>query len=156
MKKQPFNLKSWQHWLAIGFGAGLSPAAPGTIGTAVAVPLVFALAMLPLFASALVIIALLVLGVYVSERTSRDIGVEDHGGIVIDEIVGFAITMWALPLTWQWLLAGFVLFRFLDIVKPWPVRFFDQHVTGGLGVMADDIVAGLLACCLLHGVSLAL
>jgi phosphatidylglycerophosphatase A len=122
----------------------------------VAIPLVFALAMLPLVASAFVIIALLVLGVYVSERTSRDIGVDDHGGIVIDEIVGFAITMWALPLTWQWLVAGFVLFRFFDIVKPWPVRFFDQHVTGGLGVMADDIVAGLLACCLLHGVSLAL
>lgn len=156
MKKQPFNLKSWQHWLATGFGAGLSPTAPGTVGTMVAIPLVFALAMLPLVASAFVIIALLVLGVYVSERTSRDIGVDDHGGIVIDEIVGFAITMWALPLTWQWLVAGFVLFRFFDIVKPWPVRFFDQHVTGGLGVMADDIVAGLLACCLLHGVSLAL
>ncbi|WP_430455280.1 phosphatidylglycerophosphatase A family protein [Rheinheimera sp.] len=156
MKKQPFNLKSWQHWLAIGLGAGLSPKAPGTVGTAFAIPLVFGLALLPLAWSAVLIIALMVLGVYVSERTSRDIGVEDHGGIVIDEVVGFAITMWALPLSWPWLCAGFVLFRFLDIVKPWPVRFFDQHVTGGLGVMADDLVAGLLACCLLHGVSLVL
>ncbi len=156
MRKQPFNLKSWQHWLAIGLGAGLSPKAPGTVGTAFAIPLVCGLALLPLTASAVLILLLAVLGVYVSERTSRDLGVEDHGGIVIDEVVGFAITMWALPMSGPWLLAGFVLFRFLDIVKPWPVRFFDQHVTGGLGVMADDIVAGLLACSLLHGVSLAL
>ncbi len=156
MKKQPFNLRRWQHWLATGLGSGLAPVAPGTFGTAAAIPLVFLLVQLPLLWSALVILALVVLGVYVSEVTSRDIGVEDHGGIVIDEVVGYALTMWALPFEWPWLLAGFVLFRFLDILKPWPVRFFDQHVTGGLGVMADDIVAGLLACCLLHGVSLAL
>ena len=104
----------------------------------------------------MVILLLALLGVYVSEVVSRDLGVDDHGGIVIDEVAGFAITMWALPFDWVWLLAGFCLFRLLDIVKPWPVRLFDQHVSGGLGVMADDIVAGLLACCLLHGVSLAL
>ncbi len=156
MKKQPFNLRRWQHWFAIGLGSGLAPVAPGTFGTAAALPLVFLLGQLSLLWSALAILLLVVLGVYVSEITSRDIGVEDHGGIVIDEIAGYALTMWALPFEWPWLLAGFVLFRFLDILKPWPVRFFDQHVTGGLGVMADDIVAGLLACCLLHGVSLAM
>lgn len=156
MRKHPFNLRRWQHWLATGLGSGLAPVAPGTFGTLAAVPLVFGLAQLPLVWSALLILLLAVLGVYVSEVTSRDLGVDDHGGIVIDEVVGFAITMWALPLQWSWVLAGFCLFRLLDIVKPWPVRFFDQHVTGGLGVMADDIVAGALACCLLHGVSLAL
>jgi phosphatidylglycerophosphatase A len=156
MRKQPFNLRRWQHLVSTGLGSGLAPFAPGTFGTLAAVPLVFALAQLPLLWSAALVLVLAALGVYVSEITSRDLGVEDHGGIVIDEVVGFALTMWALPLEWPWLLAGFCLFRLLDIVKPWPVRFFDQHVTGGLGVMADDIVAGVLACCLLHGVSLAL
>lgn len=156
MTNHPFNLRRWQHWLATGLGSGLAPVAPGTVGTAAAVPLIFVLAQLPVFWSAVVILLLALLGVYVSEVVSRDLGVDDHGGIVIDEVAGFAITMWALPFDWVWLLAGFCLFRLLDIVKPWPVRLFDQHVSGGLGVMADDIVAGLLACCLLHGVSLAL
>lgn len=156
MTKHPFNLRRWQHWLATGLGSGLAPVAPGTVGTLAAVPLVFALAQLPTLWSAGFIMLLVLLGIYVSEVVSRDLGVDDHGGIVIDEVAGFAITMWALPFDWAWLLAGFCLFRLLDIVKPWPVRLFDQHVSGGLGVMADDIVAGLLACCLLHGVSLAL
>jgi phosphatidylglycerophosphatase A len=156
MMHHPFNLKKWQHLLATGFGSGLSPKAPGTVGTLVALPLVLALSWLPLWLSALIILLICGLGVYVSDVTSRDLGVDDHGGIVIDEIAGFAITMWALPADSWTLLAGFLLFRFLDIVKPWPVRVFDQHVLGGLGVMADDIVAGLLACGLLHGVLLAL
>ncbi len=156
MLNHPFNLKKWQHLLATGLGTGLSPKAPGTVGTIAAIPLVLALSWLPLWCSALAIMLICMLGVYVSDVTSRDLGVDDHGGIVIDEVAGFAITMWALPPDGWLLLAGFVLFRFLDIVKPWPVRVFDQHVLGGLGVMADDIVAGLLACGLLHGVLLAL
>jgi phosphatidylglycerophosphatase A len=156
MMHHPFNLKKWQHLLATGFGSGLSPKAPGTAGTLAALPLVLALSVLPLWLSALIIVFICGLGVYVSDVTSRDLGVDDHGGIVIDEVAGFAITMWALPADGWILLAGFLLFRFLDIVKPWPVRVFDQHVLGGLGVMADDIVAGLLACGLLHGVLLAL
>lgn len=155
MMHHPFNLKKWQHLLATGFGSGLSPKAPGTAGTLAALPLVLALSVLPLWLSALIIVFICGLGVYVSDVTSRDLGVDDHGGIVIDEVAGFAITMWALPADGWILLAGFLLFRFLDIVKPWPVRVFDQHVLGGLGVMADDIVAGLLACGLLHGVLLA-
>lgn len=156
MMHHPFNLKKWQHLLATGFGSGLSPKAPGTVGTVAAIPLVLVLSTLPLWLSAVVIVLICGLGVYVSDVTSRDLGVDDHGGIVIDEVAGFAITMWALPTDSWLLLAGFLLFRFLDIVKPWPVRVFDQHVLGGLGVMADDIVAGLLACGLLHGVLLAL
>ncbi len=156
MMHHPFNLKKWQHLLATGFGSGLSPKAPGTVGTVAAIPLVLVLSTLPLWLSAVVIVLICGLGVYVSDVTSRDLGVDDHGGIVIDEVAGFAITMWALPTDGWLLLAGFLLFRFLDIVKPWPVRVFDQHVLGGLGVMADDIVAGLLACGLLHGVLLAL
>lgn len=156
MKQHPFNLRKWQHLLATGLGSGLSPKAPGTVGTLAAIPLVFAFSWLPLWLSAALIVLLCGLGVYVSDVTSRDLGVDDHGGIVIDEVAGFAITMWALPPDGWTLLAGFVLFRWLDIVKPWPVRVFDQHVLGGLGVMADDIVAGLLACGVLHGVLLAL
>lgn len=155
MAAHPFNLRKWQHWVAIGAGAGLSPKAPGTVGTIAALPLVLLLGQLALWQSALAILLLCLLGIYVSEITSRDLAVDDHGGIVIDEVAGFAITMWALPQNLWTLLAGFVLFRLLDIAKPWPVRVFDQHVRGGLGVMADDIVAGLLACGVLHGVLLA-
>lgn len=152
----PFNLRKWQHWVATAGGAGLSPKAPGTVGTLAAFPLVWLLGLLPLWQSAGLIVLLCLLGIYVSEVTSRDLAVDDHGGIVIDEVAGFAITMWALPQNAYLFVAGFVLFRLLDITKPWPVRVFDQHVRGGLGVMADDIVAGLLACGILHSVLLVI
>jgi phosphatidylglycerophosphatase A len=156
MAAHPFLLNKWQHWLAVWFGAGLSPKAPGTVGTVAAIPLVWLLSLLPYGWSAVLIALVALLGIYVSQVVSDDLAVDDHGGIVIDEVAGFAVTMWALPFDWFYLLLGFVLFRFFDIVKPWPVRVFDQQVRGGLGVMADDLVAGLLACCLLHSVSLAL
>ena len=79
-------------------------------------------------------------------------GREDHGSIVIDEVVGFAITMWAVPLDFIDLCVGFALFRLFDIVKPWPIRWFDRNIHGGLGIMLDDIVAGILACAVLHSV----
>lgn len=156
MKPHPFLLHKWQHWLALGFGSGLAPKAPGTFGTLAALPLVWLLAMLPFGWSAAVIVAGAVLGVYLCDVVSRDIGAEDHGAIVWDEIVGFAITLWAVPLTIQNVLIAFVLFRMLDIIKPWPIRWFDRNVHGGLGVMLDDIVAGVLACLLLHSVWLPL
>lgn len=156
MKAHPFLLHKWQHWLALGFGSGLSPKAPGTFGTLAALPLVWLLAIISPLWAAVAIVAAALLGVYLCEVVSRDIGAEDHGAIVFDEIVGFAITLWAVPFNLQNVLVAFVLFRLLDIVKPWPIRWFDRNVHGGLGVMMDDIVAGVLACLLLHSVWLPL
>ncbi|MBN8445630.1 MAG: phosphatidylglycerophosphatase A [Gammaproteobacteria bacterium] len=152
MATHPFNLAKWQHWLALGLGSGLAPKAPGTFGTLAAVPLVV---ILSFFSSWVVIgflLALSVLSVYVCQVVTNDIGVEDHGSIVIDEVVGFAITMWAVPLDFIDLCVGFALFRLFDIVKPWPIRWFDRNIHGGLGIMLDDIVAGILACAVLHSV----
>ena len=152
MATHPFNLAKWQHWLALGLGSGLAPKAPGTFGTLAAVPLVV---ILSFFSSWVVIGFLLVLSllaVYVCQVVTNDIGVEDHGSIVIDEVVGFAITMWAVPLDFIDLCVGFALFRLFDIVKPWPIRWFDRNIHGGLGIMLDDIVAGILACAVLHSV----
>lgn len=135
-------------WLATGFGAGLSPLAPGTAGTLVGVLFYIAMAKLPLLPYLAVLVALAVFGVWVCERAGRILGVADHPGIVWDEIVGLLITMAASPPGWQTLVLGFVLFRLFDILKPWPVSHLDRTVKGGLGVMLDDVMAGLyaLAC----------
>ena len=143
----------WRHpaqFLAFGFGAGLSPKAPGTVGTAVAVPLYWLAADwgLPLYSVFVVGAALL--GVWVCGAASRQLRVHDHPAIVWDEFVGYWITLWAMPVDWLWMAAGFVVFRVYDIVKPWPVNLLDKRVQGGLGIMIDDILAGLMACATLH------
>jgi len=92
-----------------------------------------------------VLVVTSLLGVYLCGKTSKDMGVHDHAGIVWDEFVGFWIAMIALPVTWTSLLLGFALFRLFDIFKPWPISWLDKHVSGGLGIMVDDIVAGLAA-----------
>ena len=90
------------------------------------------------------------LGIWICGAASRQLGVHDHGGIVWDEFVGYWITMWAVPVDWVWILAGFLVFRVFDIVKPWPIRALDRKVKGGFGIMVDDIVAGVMACITLH------
>ena len=139
------------HFLALGFGSGLAPKAPGTAGTLVAIPLYLVLIhWLNLYAYLGAIIGAFVLGIYLCGRTASDLGVHDHGGIVWDEFVGFWITMILVPLTWYWLLAGFVLFRMFDILKPFPIGLLDKKVQGGFGIMLDDVIAGLYACAVLH------
>lgn len=135
-------------WLATGFGAGLSPLAPGTAGTLVGVLLYLAMARLPLPAYLGAVLALAVFGVWLCGRAGRILGVADHPGIVWDEIVGLLIAMAASPPDWQSLVTGFALFRLFDILKPWPVGYIDRKLKGGLGVMLDDVMAGLyaLAC----------
>ncbi|CAM3856567.1 phosphatidylglycerophosphatase A family protein [Rheinheimera salexigens] len=145
-----FRLTKWQHFLALGFGSGLAKTAPGTVGTLVAVPIV---ALLMWLGSAYLLGFIMLgtlLGIYVCEVTTIDIGQPDHAAIVWDEIIGFAITMFLVPLTWQYLLLGFLLFRLFDIAKPWPIRWFDKTVHGGLGIMLDDVVAGIAACVSVH------
>jgi phosphatidylglycerophosphatase A len=137
------------HLLSLGFGSGLSPYAPGTMGTLVAIPLYLLLSQLELLTYLIVVVAGFLIGIYLCDKTSKALGVHDHSGIVWDEFIGYWITMIAIPaVTWQWVLAGFVLFRFFDIVKPWPVKVADKRVPGGFGIMLDDLLAGLyaLAC----------
>jgi phosphatidylglycerophosphatase A len=143
--------------LAFGFGSGLSPKAPGTIGTIAAIPLWWLLAQLPLASYLIVVLVSAIIGIYICGAAAKTLGVHDHGGIVWDEFVGFWIAMAALPVTWTSLILGFVLFRFFDIVKPWPISWLDKKVSGGFGIMIDDVIAGLAAAgiiALLSGVGL--
>ncbi len=136
--------------LAFGFGAGYSPVAPGTMGTLVAVPLYLLLQPLPLFEYLGVVVALSVMGIFICGLASEEMGVHDHPGIVWDEIAGYLVTMIAAPAGWPWVVAGFVLFRFFDILKPWPIGAIDKKVSGGLGIMLDDILAGIFSLILLQ------
>lgn len=143
--------------LAFGFGSGLSPKAPGTIGTIAAIPLWWLLAQLPLASYLIVVLVSAIIGIYICGAAAKTLGAHDHGGIVWDEFVGFWIAMAALPVTWTSLILGFVLFRFFDIVKPWPISWLDKKVSGGFGIMIDDVIAGLAAAgiiALLSGVGL--
>ncbi|MGD8349157.1 MAG: phosphatidylglycerophosphatase A [Gammaproteobacteria bacterium] len=139
-----------RHFLSLGFGAGLAPVAPGTWGTLVAVPLYLAIAQLALPWYLAIVGVGFCCGIWLCGHTGKALGVHDHGGIVWDEIVGFWVTMIAVPVGWQWILLGFVLFRLFDIVKPWPVKIADRRVPGGLGVMFDDLLAGLYALACMH------
>jgi phosphatidylglycerophosphatase A len=133
------------HVLALGFGAGLSPVAPGTFGTLVAVPIAFALTLLPLAVAAVAVTAFIVGGIWLCGESARRLDCHDHPGIVWDEIAAFALLGLVLPAGWIWLAVAFVLFRFFDIVKPWPIRDLDHRLGGGLGIMLDDLMAAVYA-----------
>jgi phosphatidylglycerophosphatase A len=135
---------------ALGFGSGLSPFAPGTAGTLVTVPLVYLLQQQTFLVYLMVTFFVLVTGSWVCGYAAKKLQVHDHSGIVYDEVAGFLITMSLAPAGWQWMLAGFVFFRFFDAVKPWPISWFDKNVDGGFGIMLDDVIAGIFSlCCLL-------
>ena len=131
--------------LAFGFGSGLSPKAPGTMGTIAAVPLWLLLAHLSQPMSLLIILISAIAGIAICGAAAEKLGVHDHGGIVWDEFVGYWITMTFLPLSYVSMFIGFVLFRIFDILKPWPISWLNKKVSGGLGIMLDDVVAGLAA-----------
>ena len=140
-----FNLKKFSHFCALGFGLGLAPKAPGTFGTFAAIPFILLTMSAPLWLQVLVAIVISVVGIWFCDVTSRDAGVHDHPSIVWDEVAGFYITMIGAAISWQTLLVGFILFRFFDIVKPWPIKLLDKHVKGGFGIMVDDILAGIFS-----------
>jgi len=137
-------------FLALGFGSGLVPGAAGTAGTVAAIPVYLLLQPLaaPYYAAVVVLLALA--GIVICGQTANRLGVHDHPGIVWDEIVGYLVTMALAPPGWLWIAAGFVLFRLFDIVKPWPIRWCDRQVGGGLGIMLDDLLAGVFAAALLQ------
>jgi phosphatidylglycerophosphatase A len=133
------------HFLSLGFGSGLSPYAPGTAGTLAAIPLFWLLAPLPLLAYLGLVGVLFGIGVYLCQATTDRLGAHDHSAIVWDEVVGYLLTMTAVPFDWRWVIVGFFLFRLFDVWKPWPVRVLDRSVGGGLGIMLDDIGAAIYA-----------
>ncbi len=135
--------------LATGLGSGCARHAPGTWGTLPGIALAWGLhGLAPALAWGLLLVLGLA-GILICEVAGRRLGVSDHGGIVYDEIIGYAIVALLLPLTPLNLLLAFIAFRVFDIWKPWPIRWADRHVGGGLGVMLDDVLAGLLAAAVL-------
>jgi phosphatidylglycerophosphatase A len=147
-------LKHPAQLLALGFGSGLAPKAPGTFGTLAAVPLYLMFSSTLFEWQLLIVVASFFAGIYLCNVTATALGVHDHPAIVWDEFVGFWLTMLALPLLgvsldWLLLLLGFIFFRLFDIIKPWPILWVDQKVHGGLGIMFDDVLAGVYAGLLL-------
>jgi phosphatidylglycerophosphatase A len=137
------------HILAFGFGTGLAPWAPGTVGSLVGVALAWFTRDLGLIPQIGVLLAVILAGIPICGVSARRLGIHDHGGIVWDEIAGMYAVLLVAPMTvWGWVLA-FGLFRAFDIVKPWPIRDLDHRLKGGLGIMLDDLVAALYAALLL-------
>lgn len=136
-------------FFAFGFGSGLVKKAPGTCGTLAAIPVYLLLAQTPLWFFSIFTLISIILGIKICGDAANLLGEHDFNGIVWDEIAGYLITLWFVPFSWQAVILGFVLFRFFDILKPFPINWVDKHVEGGLGIMIDDILAGVAAAVVL-------
>ena len=158
MNRAPASIfKNPVHFLAFGLGSGASPLAPGTVGTLFALLIYWGLlTKLNLGNYLLLLVLAFFIGIWLCGKTAKDLGTHDHSGIVWDEFVGFWITMLAVPAQIEWLLIGFVLFRLFDICKPWPINWIDNNLSGGIGIMLDDVVAGIYALILLQGMVILL
>jgi phosphatidylglycerophosphatase A len=137
------------NFLAFGFGTGLAPVAPGTFGSVPGLLLFWLTLDFGLYVQWGVAAVLVLAGIWLCGESARRIGVHDHGGIVWDEIAGMYITLFAAPVSVFGFALAFVLFRVMDIVKPWPIRDLDHRMHGGLGIMLDDLLAALYAALLL-------
>ena len=134
------------HFIALGFGSGLAPVAPGTFGTLLAFPLFWLLYPRLDPVQFLLLLGLMyVAGIWVCQRTGSDLGVEDHKAIVWDETTAFLIVLFFTPVEPIWQAFAFLLFRLFDILKPGPIRFVEARFRGGFGVMVDDLVAAFFA-----------
>ena len=156
-KENPLNrvhLTHPVHFLALGLGSGLLRPAPGTWGSLAGLVVgYFCLTFLGLTYFTLFTFVAFVIGCYLCQKTADDMQVHDHGAIVWDEFVGIFITLIALPqLTWPWLALAFFSFRFFDILKPYPIRYFDQKLESGFGIMIDDVLAAVYAVLVIYGV----
>lgn len=148
MNTDNLSTKVWQdpvYFIAFGFGSGLMPKAPGTFGTLAAIPVYLLLADSVWWVYLLATLVAFIMGVFVSDKVSADLGVHDYSGIVWDEVVGYLLTMFLAPEGLAWIIAGFVLFRIFDIWKPQPIKTIDRYVKGGFGIMIDDVVAAVFA-----------
>ena len=150
------------HFIALGFGTGLAPLAPGTVGTLLAFPLFILLGWLlppvslfgvivPLYLFG-VIVLFFGIGVWACARTGRDLGIADHSAMNWDEVVAMLLILLIIPEGWQWWVFAFGAFRFFDVVKPQPIRYIDRTVKGGVGVMFDDVVAAFYTLLLVAAV----
>ncbi len=137
------------HFLAFGFGTGLAPVAPGTFGSLPGLLLFWLTLDLGLYVQCGIAVAMAAAGIWICGESARRIGVHDHGGIVWDEIVGMYVTLFLAPVSLTGFALAFVLFRAMDIVKPWPIRDLDHRIHGGVGIMLDDLLAALYAALLL-------
>lgn len=150
MNERPLNpriLRDPVNFLALGFGSGLMPIAPGTAGTVVAVGLEWLSRIwLPgIQGRAILLIAVIATGIWICGHAADKLGRHDHPAIVWDEFAGYFTAMLLAPPGWPWMLAGFALFRFFDILKPYPIREMDHSIKGGAGIMLDDVAAGLIS-----------
>ena len=132
-------------FLATGFYVGTIPFAPGTFGSLLGLPLCFLLAGIPWPAAMMVVVLFTGLAVWVSNAAARILKRKDPGCIVVDEIAGMMITLVGVPFSMPAVIIGFIVFRILDILKPFPIRMLDQRLSGGVGIVADDVVAGIFA-----------
>lgn len=139
-------------YLGFGFGTGLAPVAPGTFGTLPALPIAYILIHLGVsgMGLALLCLPLFLLGIYICEYTERTLGIADYGGIVWDEIVAMMFILAFVPFTWTWWLLAFAVFRLLDASKPFPIKWFDQRIHGGFGIMLDDMLAAVMSVAILE------
>ena len=148
---QPVRMgRSPVRWVAFGFGVGLLPRAPGTFGTLIAIPLVVLLTFLGSWLYAIVCVVLVGIAIMVADRVEHQLGQRDPGVIVIDEVVGFVVAMAFLPTKLWIVVIAFVIFRLLDILKPPPIDWVERRFKGGVGIVADDVVAGLLTNAVVH------
>ncbi|CAB5593192.1 phosphatidylglycerophosphatase A [Providencia hangzhouensis] len=144
--KKRLNMRNPWHLLATGFGSGLSPIVPGTMGSLAAIPFWLLMANMPIWSVWVLIIVGFWIGCLICQRTSDDMKIHDHGSIVWDEFIGMWITLMAIPVVdYEWVITAFFIFRIYDMWKPWPIRFFDRKVSGGFGIMIDDIIAAIFA-----------
>jgi phosphatidylglycerophosphatase A len=144
------------HFIACGFGIGTFPVCPGTVGTLAAIPLTIMLSHTPLWFYLLACVALFIIGMICCDITNTDFKTSDHPAAVIDEIAAFPLAMILVPITWYYLLIGFCLFRFFDIIKPSFIGWADKNVHGGFGVMLDDLLAAVCTLIILHGLLILL
>ncbi|MBD3657687.1 MULTISPECIES: phosphatidylglycerophosphatase A family protein [Marinobacter] len=141
----PGFLRNPVHLLAFGFGSGAAARAPGTWGSLAAIPVWLTFFWLPPVAYWLVVLLAFLVGIWLCGQTANALKVHDHGGIVWDEFVGMWIALGIFPDHVQEVLMAFILFRFFDVIKPWPISWLDKRMPGGLGIMVDDVVAGFMA-----------
>lgn len=147
---QNISLKNPWHLIATGFGSGLAPKAPGTFGSLAAVPLCMLLIYAPLYVQITAAVLTFLIGIKAASETEKAMGMHDNSSIVIDEFAGMFIAVIAFPHNIMYAFGAFVLFRLFDILKPWPVSLADKKIKGGLGVMVDDVLAGLMALACAH------
>ncbi len=138
------------HFIAFGFGVGVIPWAPGTFGTLLAIPFYLLMANMPFGLYASLTGLFILLAIVICHVAARELNVHDHPGMVLDEVVGYLLTMLGAPPGWLWVIIGFVLFRIFDIWKPWPIGWIDRKVSGGFGIVLDDLLAAVYSLVILQ------